>query len=89
MDIRELKTFIAAAETGSFTRAGGRFRYSTAAASVNGTIYAIGDIPSRIEPEVIAVIIGCAVAACVVGALVPSYLAARLRPVETLHAMRT
>jgi len=53
------------------------------------TIYAIGDIPSRIEPEVIAVIIGSAIAACVVGALVPGYLAARLRPVETLHAQRT
>lgn len=53
------------------------------------TIYAIGDIPSRIDPAVIAVIVGCAVAACVVGALVPSYLAARLRPVETLHAQRT
>ena len=53
------------------------------------TIYAIGDIPSRIEPEVIAIIVGSAVAACVIGALIPSYLAARLRPVETLHAVRT
>jgi lipoprotein-releasing system permease protein len=53
------------------------------------TIYAIGEIPSRIEPEVIATVIGSAILACLVGALVPSYLAARLRPVETLHAMRT
>ncbi|MBP7053469.1 MAG: FtsX-like permease family protein [Phycisphaerae bacterium] len=53
------------------------------------TIYAIGDIPSRIEPRIVAVIVASAIAACVVGALVPSYLAARLRPVETLHAQRT
>ncbi len=53
------------------------------------TIYAIGDIPSRIEPRIVAIIVASAIAACVVGALVPSYLAARLRPVETLHAQRT
>ncbi len=53
------------------------------------TIYAIGEIPNRIEPEVIATVIGSAILACLVGALVPSYLAARLRPVETLHAVRT
>ncbi len=53
------------------------------------TIYAIGDIPNRIEPEIIAVIIASAIVSCLVGALVPSYLAARLRPVETLHATRT
>lgn len=53
------------------------------------TIYAIGEIPSRIEPEVIATVIVSAIVACLIGALVPSYLAARLRPVETLHAMRT
>ena len=52
------------------------------------TIYAIGDIPNRVEPGVLAVIIGCAVASCLVGALIPSYLAVRLRPVETLHAGR-
>jgi lipoprotein-releasing system permease protein len=53
------------------------------------TIYAIGDIPTRVEPGVLAVIICCAVVSCLIGALVPSYLAARLRPVETLHAVRT
>lgn len=53
------------------------------------TIYAIGDIPNQIEPGVIAVIIGSAIVSCLVGALVPSYLAVRLRPVETLHAQRT
>ncbi len=53
------------------------------------TIYAIGDIPNRVEPGVLAVIISCAVVSCLIGALVPSYLAARLRPVETLHAVQT
>lgn len=53
------------------------------------TIYAIGDIPNRVEPGVVAVIIVSAIASCLIGALVPSYLAARLRPVETLHALRT
>ncbi len=53
------------------------------------TIYAIGDIPNHVEPKVVAVIIASAIASCLVGALVPSYLAARLRPVETLHAQRT
>ncbi len=53
------------------------------------TIYAIEDIPNRVEPEVMAVIIASAILACLLGALVPSYQAARLQPVETLHAMRT
>ncbi len=53
------------------------------------TIYAIGEIPNRVEPEVVAVIMASAIASCLVGALVPSYLAARLRPVETLQSLRT
>lgn len=53
------------------------------------TLYAIGDIPSHVEPRVVAVIVASAIASCLVGALVPSYLAARLRPVETLQAVRT
>ncbi|MGE5293997.1 MAG: ABC transporter permease, partial [Solirubrobacterales bacterium] len=53
------------------------------------TIYAIGDIPNHVEPGVIAVIMACAIASCLIGALVPSYLAARLRPVETLQSVRT
>lgn len=53
------------------------------------TIYAIEDIPHRVEPAVMAIIMASAILACLVGALVPSYLAARLRPVETLHAVRT
>jgi len=53
------------------------------------TIYAIGDIPNRLEPGIVAVIIASAIVACLFGALIPSYLAVRLRPVETLHAQRT
>ncbi len=49
------------------------------------SIYAIGDIPNNIEPRVLAVIILSAVAASVVGALVPSIQAARKRPAEALQ----
>jgi hypothetical protein len=49
------------------------------------TIYAIGEIPHRVDLGMLAVIVCCAVAACQIGALVPAYWAARLRPVETLH----
>jgi lipoprotein-releasing system permease protein len=52
------------------------------------TIYVIGDIPHHVEFSVLAVITSCAIISCLVGALIPSYLAARLRPVETLHASR-
>ncbi len=48
------------------------------------SIYAIGDIPSKVDPEVLAVIMFAAVGACILGALMPSWRAARLRPVETL-----
>ncbi|OHB68451.1 MAG: hypothetical protein A2Y77_11470 [Planctomycetes bacterium RBG_13_62_9] len=50
------------------------------------SIYAIGEIPHRVDPHVLAIIVGCAIVSCLVGALVPAYSAARLRPVETLHA---
>lgn len=53
------------------------------------TVYAIGEIPNRIEFGVLVVIICCAIGACLIGVLVPSYCAARLRPVETLHGGRT
>jgi lipoprotein-releasing system permease protein len=49
------------------------------------TIYAIGDIPSRVHFEVLAIIVLSAIAACLAGALIPSWQAARLRPVETLQ----
>jgi len=52
------------------------------------TVYVIGEIPHQVEPGVVATIVLGAVLACMLGALVPSYLAVRLRPVETLHAGR-
>jgi lipoprotein-releasing system permease protein len=52
------------------------------------TIYAIGEIPYRIDFNVLAASVLSAVAACLVGALVPSWQAARLRPVETLQVGR-
>jgi lipoprotein-releasing system permease protein len=53
------------------------------------TIYVIGEIPHHVELSVVAAIVSFAILSCLVGALVPSYLAVRLRPVETLHAGRT
>ena len=50
----------------------------------NRTIYAIGDIPNRVGFEILAVIVVSAIFACLIGALVPAWQAARLRPVETL-----
>jgi lipoprotein-releasing system permease protein len=49
------------------------------------TIFAIGDIPSQIEVGVLIVIAVSAIAACLVGALLPSWRAARLRPVDSLQ----
>ncbi len=49
------------------------------------TIYAIGDIPNAIDLKVLAIIILSATAACLVGGLLPSWQAARLKPVETLQ----
>ena len=49
------------------------------------TIYAIGDIPNRIEPEVVITIFVSAIFACLAGVLVPSWQAARQKPVETLQ----
>ncbi len=55
----------------------------------NRTVYVIGEIPHHIEARLLAVVMACAIVACLVGALVPGCLAARLRPVETLHGSRT
>jgi lipoprotein-releasing system permease protein len=52
------------------------------------TIYAIGDIPSQIEFGVLVTITLSAIITCLIGALVPSWQAARLSPVETLHVSR-
>jgi len=49
------------------------------------TMFAIGDIPSQVSPRVLAVIAFSAIAACLIGALVPSWQAIRLKPVETLQ----
>ena len=49
------------------------------------TIYAIGDIPNQIEFKVLAVTILSAVAACLVGALIPSWQVAKQKPVEILQ----
>ena len=49
------------------------------------TIYAIGEIPNQVELKVLVVIVISAIAACLAGALVPTWLAARLKPVETLQ----
>jgi lipoprotein-releasing system permease protein len=49
------------------------------------TIYAIGEIPNRVEPKVLVAIFLSAIAACLAGALLPSWQAARQRPAETLQ----
>jgi lipoprotein-releasing system permease protein len=49
------------------------------------TMYAIGDIPNTIDLRVLAVIIACAIVACLAGALLPSRQAAKLEAVETLQ----
>jgi ABC-type lipoprotein release transport system permease subunit len=49
------------------------------------TVYAIGDIPNEIEPRVVIVVVLSALAACLIGAVVPSLQAARKKPVESLQ----
>jgi lipoprotein-releasing system permease protein len=49
------------------------------------TIYAIGDIPNKIEFKILAIIVVSAIAACLLGALIPSLQAARQKPVEILQ----
>ncbi|MBW8001052.1 MAG: ABC transporter permease [Planctomycetes bacterium] len=49
------------------------------------SIYAIGDIPNQIELRTVLVIIISAFAACLVGAIVPAWQGAKLRPVESLQ----
>jgi lipoprotein-releasing system permease protein len=52
------------------------------------TIFAIGDIPNQMDFRVLVMIVLTAIAACLVGALVPSWQASRLKPVETLQVSR-
>jgi len=49
------------------------------------SLYAIGDIPNAIDLNVLAVIMLSAVAACLLGGLLPSWRAARLTPARTLQ----
>jgi len=49
------------------------------------TIYAIGDIPNKVEFKILAIIAVSAIVACLIGALIPSLQAARKKPVETLQ----
>ncbi len=51
----------------------------------NRSVYAIGEIPNRIEWPVVLVIGLSAVAACWIGSMVPGLQAAGKRPVETLQ----
>jgi len=49
------------------------------------TIYAIGDIPNKVEFKILVIIVASAIAACLLGALIPTLQAARQKPVETLQ----
>jgi len=49
------------------------------------TIYAIGDVPNQVNPRVLGVIVLSAIVACLVGALLPSWQAAKQKPVEILQ----
>jgi lipoprotein-releasing system permease protein len=48
-------------------------------------IYVIGDIPNQIEFSILVAIVLSAIVACLAGAFVPSWQAAKLEPVETLQ----
>ena len=54
----------------------------------NRMIYAIDDIPNKMEFTTVTVIIVSAIAACLVGAVIPSWQAARLKPIEALQVSR-
>jgi lipoprotein-releasing system permease protein len=49
------------------------------------TIYAIGEIPHRLDLTMLMVVTGCAVLACLAGAALPSVSAARARPADVLQ----
>jgi len=49
------------------------------------TIYAMGETPNQIELKVLVVIIIAAIVACLAGALLPSWQAVKLKPIETLQ----
>lgn len=49
------------------------------------SIYAIGDIPNKLEFNLLVTIVFSAILACLVGAFFPTLRAVRLRPIETLQ----
>ena len=49
------------------------------------TIYSIGEIPHRLDLTMLLVVTGCAILACIAGALLPSVQAAKGRPAQTLQ----
>jgi lipoprotein-releasing system permease protein len=51
----------------------------------NRAIYAIGEIPHQMDLRMLSVVTGCAILACVAGALLPAIKAARGRPADTLQ----
>ncbi len=51
----------------------------------NRTLFSMGDIPNTIIPYVLLAVAGTAFAVCLMGALIPTWQAARLRPIETLQ----
>jgi lipoprotein-releasing system permease protein len=49
------------------------------------TMYSIEDIPNRMDPKVLSIIVLSAIIACLAGALIPSWQAVRQKPIETLQ----
>lgn len=49
------------------------------------SIFAIGDIPHQAEPKLLIIVFFSAIVVCLIGAFLPSWRAARQRPVETLQ----
>jgi lipoprotein-releasing system permease protein len=49
------------------------------------TIYAIGEIPHRLDLTMLMIVTGCAILACLAGAVLPSVGAARARPADVLQ----
>ena len=48
-------------------------------------MYLIGDIPNKIEPKVVIIIVVSAMVACMIGAIIPGLQAARKSPAESLQ----
>ncbi|MHC4951990.1 MAG: ABC transporter permease [Planctomycetota bacterium] len=51
----------------------------------NPAVYEINEIPNKIEPDVVAIIVSSAILACMMGAIIPSLQAARKKPVQILQ----